>query len=132
MPLAELSDAGFDCVVHASGNPAGLASALRCLALEGRVIDVSWYGAKTVPLALGEDFHDRRLTIRSSQVAHVSPGHSREERSDEVLRVLREDGAALDALLGPEIELSELPATMRAIYEDASPFPMPTVRYPKR
>ena len=37
-----------------------------------RVLELSWYGQRPVPLPLGEAFHSRRLTLRSSQVGHVA------------------------------------------------------------
>ena len=60
---------GADLVVEASGNPRALASSLGLLAHEGTVLVCSWYGTKPVPLALGADFHRRRLALRSTQVS---------------------------------------------------------------
>src|SRR4051794_28116738 len=58
------ADAARDCdlVVHASANPAGLARSLELLAPEGTVLELSWYGDRSVPVPLGEAFHSRRLT----------------------------------------------------------------------
>lgn len=127
---AEVEGGSYDVAIHASGNPAGLRTALRALAAEGRVIEVSWFGAREVSLPLGEDFHDRRLSIRSSQVAGVAPGHTREERSREVLTMLQEQGELLDPLLGADIPFDALPETMAKIYSGQSPFPHPVIRYP--
>jgi threonine dehydrogenase-like Zn-dependent dehydrogenase len=41
------------------------------LAHEGTVLVASWYGTKAVTLPLGEEFHRRRLTIRSTQVSTI-------------------------------------------------------------
>ena len=41
------------------------------LAHEGTALVASWYGTKEVPHPLGQDFHRRRLTIRSSQVSTI-------------------------------------------------------------
>src|SRR4029077_2485041 len=57
-----------DLVVHASGSPAGLATALTIAGFEATVLEMSWYGTRTVPLTLGGAFHSRRLALRSSQV----------------------------------------------------------------
>ncbi|MFN2587657.1 MAG: zinc-binding alcohol dehydrogenase [Actinomycetota bacterium] len=62
---------GVPVVVEASGNPAALASSLPLLAHEGTALVASWYGTKPVTLALGRDFHRRRLTIRSTQVSTI-------------------------------------------------------------
>jgi 2-desacetyl-2-hydroxyethyl bacteriochlorophyllide A dehydrogenase len=58
-------------VVEASGNPDALRSSFRLLAHEGTVLVASWYGNKEVSLPLGDDFHRRRLTIRSTQVSTI-------------------------------------------------------------
>jgi 2-desacetyl-2-hydroxyethyl bacteriochlorophyllide A dehydrogenase len=58
-------------VIEASGNPEVLASALGLLAHEGTVLVASWYGTKAVTLPLGQEFHRRRLTIRSTQVSTI-------------------------------------------------------------
>lgn len=61
-----------DLVIHASGQPAGLATALRLAGFEATVLELSWYGTRVVPLPLGEAFHAQRLTLRSSQVGQVA------------------------------------------------------------
>ncbi|HEX6657613.1 MAG TPA: zinc-binding alcohol dehydrogenase [Ilumatobacter sp.] len=58
-------------VIEASGNPHVLRSALPLLAHEGTVLVASWYGTKEVTLPLGQEFHRRRLTIRSTQVSTI-------------------------------------------------------------
>ena len=45
---------------------AGLAASLGALRFEGTVIELSWYGDRTVGVPLGGAFHSQRLTIRSS------------------------------------------------------------------
>jgi threonine dehydrogenase-like Zn-dependent dehydrogenase len=62
---------GIPLLVELSGAPAALADGLALLAHEGVALVGSWYGTKPVPLALGADFHRRRLTIRSSQVSTI-------------------------------------------------------------
>jgi 2-desacetyl-2-hydroxyethyl bacteriochlorophyllide A dehydrogenase len=58
-------------VIEASGNPDVLGAALAALAHEGTALVASWYGTKTVTLPLGQEFHRRRLTIRSTQVSTI-------------------------------------------------------------
>lgn len=58
-------------LVETSGAPAALADGLALLAHEGTALVGSWYGTKPVALPLGEHFHRRRLTIRSSQVSTI-------------------------------------------------------------
>ena len=66
-------DANADLVVHASGQPEGLTSALAIAGIEATIVEASWYGSRPVTLPLGEAFHSRRLTLKSSQVGRVPP-----------------------------------------------------------
>ena len=65
--------AGADVVIEASGQPRALDDAIAATAQEGRVVVVSWYGTKRAELALGSDFHRKRLTLKSSQVSNLDP-----------------------------------------------------------
>ena len=105
---------GADVVIHASGSPEGLALALRIAAFEATVVELSWYGSHTVPIALGEGFHARRLTLKSSQVGHVASAQrarwDARRRMQLALTLLAH--AELDKLVTGESEFDELPAVM--------------------
>ena len=81
-------------VIEASGNPDALRSAFGLLAHEGTVLVASWYGNKDVSLPLGQEFHRRRLTIRSTQVSTIPVGlanrWTRESRTRAVVELLAE------------------------------------------
>ena len=62
-----------DLVIETSGSEEGLRFALESAAIEGEIIEASWFGDRAVRLPLGGAFHSRRLTIRSSQVGMVAP-----------------------------------------------------------
>lgn len=64
---------GADVVIEASGQPPAVDDAVTAAAHEGRVVVVSWYGTKRAELALGSDFHRKRLTLKSSQVSSLDP-----------------------------------------------------------
>ncbi|WP_076264007.1 zinc-dependent alcohol dehydrogenase [Intrasporangium flavum] len=100
-----------DLVVHASATSAGLQTALDLLRPEGTVLELSWYGEKTVELALGGAFHSRRLGIRASQVGVVSPArrsrYTTSQRLALALDLLRDD--AFDALVTGSSPFEELP-----------------------
>ena len=55
-----------DLVVHASGSPAGLRTAIELAGEEATVLEMSWYGDTAVPAMLGGSFHSRRLRLVSS------------------------------------------------------------------
>ena len=67
---------GADVVIEASGQPQALNDAIAAAGLEGRVVVVSWYGTKRADLALGSDFHRKRVTLKSSQVSSLDPSLS--------------------------------------------------------
>ena len=103
-----------DLVIHASGAPEGLALALRVAALEATVVEMSWFGDRRVPLALGEGFHANRIAIRSSQVGRNAPAQRARwdttRRMRLALELLRDD--RLDALLTSESPFEALPQVM--------------------
>ena len=51
--------------------------ALRVAGTEATILEMSWFGDQSVPLPLGEAFHARRLTVKSSQVSSVAPSTPR-------------------------------------------------------
>ncbi|GHK02323.1 dehydrogenase [Streptomyces sp. Y2F8-2] len=109
LPEGALGDC--DLVVHASASEQGLVRSLELLAPEGTVVELSWYGDRRVTLPLGEAFHSRRLTIRSSQVGTVSPrartGRDYADRMALALDLLADP--AFDALVTGESPFEDLP-----------------------
>jgi len=105
---------GLDCVLHCSGDPQGLVTALALAGPEALIVDLSWYGTQQVSLPLGAAFHSQRLTLRSSQVGAISPRRrprwSHRRRLGLALELLRAD--ALDALIDSEGTLEALPADL--------------------
>jgi len=103
-----------DVVIHASGSPSGLRRALELAAFEAVVVELSWYGDREVAVPLGEAFHARRLTIRSSQVGSVAaPQRARwdaRRRMRLALSLLAD--AALDVLITGESGFDDLPDVM--------------------
>ncbi|MFB8771519.1 zinc-dependent alcohol dehydrogenase [Streptomyces broussonetiae] len=122
-----------DLVVHASATEQGLARSLELLAAEGTVVELSWYGDRRVSLPLGEAFHSRRLTVRSSQVGTVSPARAGRTYADRLalaLDLLADP--ALDALVTGECAFEELPAVMPGLASGDIPALCHRVRYGER
>ena len=109
-----------DLVLHASGQPEGLASALTVAGHEATVVDLSWYGDRPVTLPLGEDFHSRRLTLRSSQVGHLHPERiprwTRARRMSLALHLLLDP--KVDALITGESPFEKLPDLLAKLSRD--------------
>jgi threonine dehydrogenase-like Zn-dependent dehydrogenase len=121
--LPEDAEGELDLVVHASATEAGLTRSIDLLAREGTVIELSWYGDRRVSLPLGEAFHSRRLTLRSSQVGSVSPsgraGRTYADRLALALDLLAEP--AFDALITGECAFGELPDVMGKLASGSIP-----------
>ena len=121
-----------DIVFHTSGAPAGLATCLALAGFEAVIVEMSWYGDRAVALPLGEDFHARRLTIRSSQVGHVAPARrarwSRERRLALALDLL--DDPVFDLLRTGESRFDDLPAALAQLAAAPGDALCHIVRYP--
>ncbi|KAB1161352.1 zinc-dependent alcohol dehydrogenase [Micromonospora sp. DT46] len=114
---------GRDLVVHASATAAGLQRSLELLRPEGTVVELSWYGDRTVALALGGAFHSGRLSVRGSQVGAVAPARrgsrSFADRLGLALELLADP--AFDALLTGESRFAELPDVLARLTAGSLP-----------
>ena len=112
--LPDAAPGDQDLVVQASGAPAGLVLALGLAGFEATVLDMSWYGDQPVVLPLGEAFHAKRLTLRSSQVGSVAPAQrprwSHRRRLALALDLLADP--LYDGFLDGESAFGALPETM--------------------
>ena len=129
--LPEQAHADADLVIHASGAPAGLVTALGLAGFEARVVELSWYGDRQVTLPLGEGFHQRRLRLISSQVGNVADSQRSRwdyrRRIELTLRLLEEP--ALDCLITGEDAFADLPAVQARLAEAQSGTLMHRIRY---
>lgn len=120
-----------DVVLHASGTQEGLGLALRLAGFEATVLELSWYGDRAVSVALGEAFHARRLSLKSSQVGSVAPMRrarwTTRRRLELALSMLTDP--TLDALIDSEGEFDELPQTLAALAASPGSVIMHRVRY---
>lgn len=120
-----------DVVIHASGTPGGAIAALGAAGVEATVVELSWYGDRPVALPLGEAFHARRLTLRSSQVGRIPPSRAPRwdprRRMELALRLLRDP--ALDRLVSGESPFEELPRVMADLASGAGAPLCHRVRY---
>lgn len=115
--LPAQATAGADLVVHASGQGAGLATALRLAGFEATVLELSWYGTRRVEVPLGEGFHAQRLSLRSSQVGQVAAAQrarwSHGQRLALALSLLTDP--VLDRLITHHAPFDELPQVLQRL-----------------
>jgi len=128
----ETAKGDCDLVVHASGNPAGLSTALALAGEEATVLELSWYGDATVTAALGGAFHSRRLRLVSSQVGRIAPSHrprwTHGRRLAAALALLAD--ARLDALLAPPVAFHDLARRLPGILDASSGILCQPITYP--
>jgi threonine dehydrogenase-like Zn-dependent dehydrogenase len=121
-----------DLVVHASGSPEGLRTALELAGNEATVLEMSWYGDAPVTAALGGPFHSRRLRLISSQVGSIAPSHrprwTHARRLTAAIALLAD--SRLDALLAPPINFGDLPRLLPAVLSGRSGALCQPITYP--
>ncbi len=115
--VPEAAAADRDVVFHTSASESGVQLALRLAGFEAVIVELSWYGDRSVSLPLGEAFHARRLTLKSSQVGHVAVSHrarwDRRRRMSLALSLLTDP--ALDVLITGESPFDALPDIMPGV-----------------
>jgi threonine dehydrogenase-like Zn-dependent dehydrogenase len=120
-----------DLVIHASASGEGLATALRLAGFEATVLEMSWYGDRSVAAPLGEAFHSKRLTLRSSQVGAVAAARrarwSRRRRLALALDLLADP--VFDRLLTGSSSFADLPRTMARLAADPQGTLCHVIRY---
>jgi NADPH:quinone reductase-like Zn-dependent oxidoreductase len=134
--LAFTSDAPVgadaDLVVHASGHEEGLRTALAAAGVEATILELSWYGSRPVSLPLGESFHSRRLTIKSSQVGRIPADRasrwSHRRRMETALGLLQDE--RLDTLISGESDFDDLPEALARLSRDPAGALCHRIRYP--
>ena len=121
-----------DLVVHASGNPAGLGTALALAGEEATVLELSWYGDVPVTVLLGAAFHSRRLRLISSQVGRIAPSHrprwTHGRRLAAALALLADP--RLDALLAPAVAFQDLARRLPDILDAGNGILCQPISYP--
>ncbi len=104
--------ASYDVAFNTSGHESGLQQCIDAVGLEGKVIEMSWYGNKPVRLQLGHDFHWKRKKIISSQVSVIPSSYQHrwdyKRRKELVFDLLK--SPTFDAFITKVIPFEESPA----------------------
>ncbi len=61
----------YDLAFHTAGHEEALQTCIDQVGYEGRVVELSWYGSRSVNLQLGGNFHVERKQLISSQVSRI-------------------------------------------------------------
>jgi hypothetical protein len=95
------------------------------------VVELSWYGDRPVSVPLGEFFHSRRLTVRSSQVGGIVPGRRRSYADRLALALELLADPAFDALITGQSDFADLPAVLPRLADGTLPALCHLVNYPE-
>lgn len=121
-----------DLVLHASGSPAGLDTALELAGYEATIVELSWYGDRAVSVRLGGRFHNGRFRIVSSQVGSIAPSQrprwSYRRRMELALQLLGDP--RYDALLAAPVPFESLPQALPDLFARVGSTVTELVEYP--
>lgn len=85
----------YDLAFHTSASAGGLQKCIDSVGLEGKIIELSWYGTKSIALQLGGSFHRNRKQLISSQVSIIPKQKSArwdyKRRKETVFELLKND-----------------------------------------
>jgi len=111
-----------DVALHSSVSAAGLQTALDAVGQEGKVVELSWYGTRSVNLQLGGRFHSQRKQLISSQVSRLPASHQARwdfgRRKEAVFRLLAHE--AFDAHIGEVLAFAQAPRLFEDIRSGAA------------
>jgi len=115
--------ASYDFAFNTTANEKALQYCIDHLGFEGKVIELSWYGAQEIRLQLGAHFHQQRQQIISSQVSQLPPGRRSRwdyrRRKALVFELLKDP--AFDQHLSQVIPMPEVPAFFQQLREHPIP-----------
>jgi len=111
-----------DVVFHTSASTGGLDVAISLAGMEGRVVEVSWYGDRPVTVSLGGSFHRKRLSLVSTQVGQVASTRrarwNYRRRVEKALALL--DDPVFDRFVAEQIAFEEAPRLLPEILKRSS------------
>ncbi|MEZ4898344.1 MAG: zinc-binding alcohol dehydrogenase [Saprospiraceae bacterium] len=121
---SKTSESGFDVGFNTTRQGEALQLGLDQLGMEGRLVELSWYGIDPVTLHLGQTFHSQRKQIISSQVGRI-PAHRRnrwdpDRRAGLVWDILQDP--TLDDYLTHEIPFPDLAELFNSLRTDQKEF----------
>ena len=101
----------YNVIFNTSCSNEAMNSALKALRMEGKLVEMSWFGNNNVTLSLGREFHYNRLKIISSQVGHI-PEHMKPimdylKRKKLAASILEDD--SFDGLITDVIKFEKAP-----------------------
>ena len=119
-------------VFHASASESRPSAALACAGVEATVVEMSWYGDRTISAGLGGAFHSPAAAADRLAGRHGLAVPPRAlaacRRLAAALDLLRDD--RLDALVGHAIDFADAPQLLPPLLADGALGLAPVIRYP--
>ncbi len=111
------SKTAYDIIFHTTATSVGLQYCMNHLDVEGKVIELSWYGDAVTNIKLGHAFHYKRLQLISSQVSMIPKSKQKEYtykiRKDLAVQWLQHD--SYDMLISDLIPFKNTPTFFNAL-----------------
>lgn len=118
----ETNGRGADVVFEVTGNVKALSQAIRCVGVDGVVNVMSFYQQGADSLMLGQEFHHKRIILRSSQVNHIDPAlgnrYNRNRRLQQAVKLVGQ--LNLKPLISHRVAFGELPEALAMIDQNPS------------
>lgn len=131
LAAVDIGEHRADIAFHTSATAEGLATAMASVGFEGTVVEMSWFGTSTTPVALGGAFHSQRIGLVSAQVGHVAASRrsrwSHRRRLEKALDLLADP--ALDVLVGEDIAFEAAPIELAKALALPAHGLAPVIRY---
>jgi len=122
---------GADVVFEVTGNVDVLPHAVRCAGVEGIVTVLSFYQRGAASLELGQEFHHKRITLRSSQVGGFNPELRQQynwpRRQEQSIWLAQ--NLDLLPLISHRVPFEQMPEALRMIDENPSACQAVVVKY---
>jgi threonine dehydrogenase-like Zn-dependent dehydrogenase len=101
----------YTIAFNTSSSESGIQLAIDQVGLEGKIVELSWFGPQKINLNFGNDFHYYRKRIISSQVSHLPASKSYQfnyrSRKKLVFKILKE--ISFDNVIGEIISFGKAP-----------------------
>ena len=109
----------FDMAFNCTSNEQGLQTCIDKTGLEGKIIELSWYGTGQVKIGLGGTFHSERKRIIASQVSRIpdekASRWNNKRRKELVFELLK--NPEYDELITREVNFEDTPQFFDALRE---------------
>jgi threonine dehydrogenase-like Zn-dependent dehydrogenase len=122
---------GADVVIEVTGNVDVLPEAIRCAGNDGIVTVMSFYQKGAASLQLSQEFHHKRITLRSSQIGGLNPElrqqYTASRRLEQAIRLAQ--SLELPPLISHRVPFEKMPEALQMIDQNPSACQAVVIKY---